>query len=92
MLEIKVSTMETLKQTLTVPDNHKLHFDIILPDTFPTGTVDVLLVFAHQSNAIAAESTSRAELFKLAGSLKNSPRFGGDPVSIQRALRDEWKR
>lgn len=26
----------------------------------------------------------------LAGSLKKSPRFGGDPVETQKKLRDEW--
>ena len=83
--------METLKQILTIPDNHRLHFDITLPDSFPTGAVEVLLVFAHKVST-SGGAINRAELFKLAGSLKNSPHFSGDPLLIQKALRDEWKR
>ncbi len=84
--------METLKQILTIPENHKLHFDITLPDSFPTGLAEVLLVFAP--NIMPSQKTNNATemLLKLAGSLKNSPHFGGDPLAIQKALRDEWKR
>lgn len=42
--------METLKQTLTVPKNHRLHFDVTLPENFPTGTTEVLLVFSPQTS------------------------------------------
>ena len=82
--------METLKQSLTIPKNHKLHFDITLPDYFPIGPAEVLLVFA--SKTIAPIQATNAEISKLAGSLKNSPHFGGDPLTIQKALRDEWKK
>jgi hypothetical protein len=37
-------------------------------------------------------TANNAELLKMAGSLKNSPHFNDDPVAIQKALRDEWKR
>ena len=33
-----------------------------------------------------------AELLELAGSLRNSPHFGGDSMLIQKALRNEWDR
>lgn len=32
----------------------------------------------------------QAKLSDLIGSLKNSPSLNGDPVAVQRALRDEW--
>ena len=35
------------------------------------------------------ENTS-LDVAHLAGSLKDSPRFSSDPVTIQRKLRDEW--
>lgn len=82
--------METLKQTLTIPENHKIHIDITLPDNFPTGQVEVLLVFSNkltQSNDVI-----NIEILKLAGVLKNSPHFGGDPLLIQKGLRNEWER
>jgi len=82
--------METLKQVLTIPENHQLHFDITLPADFPTGPAEVVLIFAP--HATPTESTNISEILKLAGTLKDSPRFGGDPLTIQKALRDEWER
>lgn len=60
--------METLKQTLTIPANHQLHLDITLPDSFPTGPMEVLLVFSQKTDSI--NSNDKAEMLKLAGSLK----------------------
>ena len=84
--------MQTLRQTLKIPESHKLHLDIVLPNDFPTGLTDVLLVFASQKTPTATDFTDTEELFNLAGSLKNSPNFLGDPVKIQKAIRDEWER
>lgn len=82
--------MNILKQTLIIPKNHHLHFDVTLPDNFPVGKTDVILTFIQQPTS---ESNSKGEkLLKLAGSLKSSRNFSGDPLSLQRALRDEWKR
>lgn len=82
--------METLKQTLTIPENHKIHIDLTLPDNFPTGSVEVLLVF---SNKLTTPSdVINIGILKLAGVLKDSPHFGGDPLLIQKVLRDEWER
>ncbi len=83
--------METLKQIVTIPENHQLHLDITLPEGFPTGPAEILLVFASKSD-ISLEESSVKELGKLAGTLKNSPHFGGDPLTIQKALRDEWQK
>lgn len=82
--------METLKQTLTIPENHKIHIDLTLPDNFPTGQVEVLLVFSNKLTA--SNDVINIEILKLAGTLKNSPHFGGDPLLIQKALRNEWER
>ncbi len=82
--------METLKQTLTIPENHKIHIDVTLPDNFPTGQVEVLLVFSNKLTP--SSDVISVEILKLAGSLKNSPNFGGDPLLIQKALRNEWER
>ena len=34
---------------------------------------------------------SKLNLENLVGSLKDSPRFGADPVTLQKTLRDEWR-
>ncbi|MCX7120291.1 MAG: hypothetical protein NTZ67_00705 [Gammaproteobacteria bacterium] len=82
--------METLKQILTVPENHKIHFDVTLPENFPTGQVEVLLVFS--SRAVTSDEIMNVGLLNFAGSLKNSQHFAGDSMLIQRALRNEWDR
>ena len=81
--------METVKQTLVVPENHQLHFDVNLSRTFPTGLADVILIFSPKTKTGSARA---AAIFKLAGVLKDSPNFSGDPVAIQKAMRDEWQR
>ncbi len=80
--------METLKQILTIPENHKIHFDVTLPENFPTGQVEVLLVFSTKT--LRSEEITNIALLKLAGSLSNSPHFGGNALLIQKALRNEW--
>ena len=82
--------METLKQILTIPENHQLHLDVTLPDNFPTGPVEVLLVFSPKT--IPSENKMNKELLKLAGTLKGSSGLGGEPLVIQKAMRDEWGR
>jgi hypothetical protein len=82
--------METLKQTLMIPKNHKVHFDVTLPESFPTGSAEVLLVFAPKTSSPTTSNIKA--LLKLAGSLKDSTTFAGDPVTIQKALRNEWQK
>lgn len=82
--------METLKKTLTIPENHKVHFDLTLPDNFPTGQVEVLLVFS--TKLTPSNDTANIGILKLAGTLKDSPHFSGDPLQIQKALRNEWEK
>ncbi|HLB56710.1 MAG TPA: hypothetical protein VJK30_05220 [Coxiellaceae bacterium] len=82
--------METLKQTLVVPENHKIHIDVTLPDSFPTGQVEVLLVFSNKLTS--SNDGINIAILQLAGVLKNSSHFGGDPLLTQKALRNEWER
>jgi len=83
--------METLKQVLTVPENHQLHFDITLPNNFPTGPAEVLLVFSPQSMS-SVEAANAGRILELVGALKNSPNLSGDSLTTQKALRNEWER
>jgi predicted DNA-binding antitoxin AbrB/MazE fold protein len=38
----------------------------------------------------SADEGTTYDFSDLAGSLKDSPRFGGDPLAFQKAMRDEW--
>lgn len=83
--------MKTLKKILTIPESHQVHFDITLPENFPTGPAEVLLVFSPQTIQ-SSKTTNMEKILKLFGCLKNSPHFGGDPLAIQKELRDEWQK
>jgi hypothetical protein len=62
---------------------------MMLPDNFPTGETEVLLIFAPR--AISSPSASNKEFLKLAGRLKTAAHFKGDPLALQKELRDEWR-
>jgi len=77
--------MHTIQQVVTIPADRRLRIDLSLPDTIPPGVSEILIVFspAHQKN-------DRKPLRHFAGSLAASATFAGDPVALQRTLRDEW--
>jgi hypothetical protein len=79
--------VETLKRTVTIPDNHQLKLDVTLPTSFPTGEVELILVVASKPNYINRDR----QILCLAGRLKKSVNFSGDPLTLQRTLRDEWR-
>ncbi len=81
--------MEALKKIFYIPTNHQLKIDVKLPDNFPTGETEVLLIFAPKTS-LQSSHNSKA-LLKLAGCLKDSVHFKGDPLTLQKALRDEWE-
>ncbi|OQY53202.1 MAG: hypothetical protein B6247_15420 [Candidatus Parabeggiatoa sp. nov. 2] len=82
----KGNNMETIARTLHIPKNHTISFT--LPNHIPVGQAEVVLVI-HPS--LKAPKISKDEaLLKLAGTLKNSPRFSGDSVQLQRQMRQEW--
>lgn len=78
--------MQTLKKVITIPENHHLKLDVTLPNSFPTGEVEVILVIA--SNLPPKPTTN---LLSLAGKLKKSINFSGNPLTLQKKLRDEWQ-
>ncbi len=80
-------TLETLKKTLFVPTSHRLQIDIALPESFPTGETELILIFAPKNEASQHRKTN--ELLKIAGKLKNSSHFNGDPLTLQKALRND---
>ena len=77
--------MNTIQQTVTIPANRRLHLDLTLPDSVPEGSADVLVVISSRPR-----EKGRPSILHLAGSLAQSRTFAGDPVAMQRGLRDEW--
>jgi hypothetical protein len=77
--------MDTLRKTVTIPANRRLHMDIDVPARIPPGEADVLLIISPKRGN--GEATALAAL---AGCLAASPIFSRDPVALQKELRDEW--
>ncbi|TLY46596.1 MAG: DUF2281 domain-containing protein [Gammaproteobacteria bacterium] len=78
--------METLKKIVTIPKNHHLKLDVTLPESFPTGEVEMVIFFSSKKRK------EKGNLLSLAGKLKNSSNFSGDPLTLQKKLRDEWEK
>ncbi len=78
--------METIRQTWTIPKSRQIHIDVRLPDYIPTGEAEVVMIIMPDK-----KNNNKQALMKLAGCLKDSETFRDDPVSIQKALRDEWE-
>jgi hypothetical protein len=38
----------TLRQTVDIPANRKVHFDLVVPESVPCGITDVILEFPHE--------------------------------------------
>ncbi|WP_353571903.1 hypothetical protein [Candidatus Albibeggiatoa sp. nov. BB20] len=78
--------MEILCQNLLIPENRQI--TLTLPDTIPTGEAEIVLVINPKHSTMTAPKED--SFLELVGILKNSPNFSGDPVQIQRKIRQEW--
>jgi hypothetical protein len=81
---LKGTQMITFSKIIEVTKDRKVYLE--LPDDTPTGEVNISLTITpvHQSN------TTKRPLSSFCGVFKDSPTFKGDPVEIQRKMRDEW--
>ena len=77
--------MNTIQQTVTIPANRRLQLDVPLPETIPVGQAEVLVVVQPVQKA-----KEKASVRQFAGCLAGSATFAGDPVTLQKAVRDEW--
>ena len=77
--------MNTIQQAVTIPADRRLQLDVSLPDSFPAGEAEMLIVLTP-----APKTVSRKSLRHLAGCLAHSAAFAADPVEMQKAVRDEW--
>lgn len=77
--------MTTIQKTVTIDADRKLSIDV--PQEVPSGMAEVTITISPcNPGKVRAQPWSH-----LAGSLADSPAFAGDPVAIQRKLRDEWQ-
>lgn len=70
-----------------IPCDHRLTVD--LPREIPPGRVKVTIVY-ESTPTPEDQNHHQVLISEFAGLLKSSPCFEGDPVALQRALRDEW--
>lgn len=75
----------TIRQTVRIPSNHQLNLMLDLPEDVPAGQAEMLVTISP----LPAKSGKEGVL-SLAGALAESRAFAGDPLEIQRRLRDEW--
>jgi hypothetical protein len=77
--------MITIERQILIDQTRRIAVD--LPPGVPEGQADVIVIVNPISHAAATEPGT---LWSHYGSLECSPHFNGDPVAIQRQLRDEW--
>ncbi|GHT92756.1 hypothetical protein FACS1894140_5240 [Spirochaetia bacterium] len=85
--------MITIQQTIDIPADGRIHLDFALP--LPKGSAEITLTVkpARKPGKLPGEHRSifhRKSVMDYYGCLKGSPAFEGDPMDIQRELRDEW--
>ena len=79
--------MTTLQQTVEIPADHRLVLD--LPVSLPRGFADITLRIRPKMQK--HQKTFIESLGDLYGCLKDSETFSGDPMDIQKKMRDEWQ-
>jgi hypothetical protein len=77
--------MNTIQQTVTIPSNRRLQLELPLPDSIPVGEAEMLVVLSP-----VQEEKPLKSIRHLAGCFADSATFAGDPVALQKAMRDEW--
>ena len=80
--------MNTIQQTVIIPADRRLQLDLTLPDSVPAGQAEMLVVLSPAKST--DEGRARKSVLHLAGCLADSATFAGDPVDLQKAVRDEW--
>jgi len=78
--------MNTFQTIVVIPSNRRLQLDLHLPDSVPVGQAEMLVVLSP-----VQENKALKSIRHLAGCLADSAAFAGDPVAIQKTMRDEWQ-
>jgi hypothetical protein len=77
--------MTIINKTVEIPADRRLNLCLELPDDLPPGQAELHMVIWPSKT----ESTP-GSLAEFSGCLKDDPTFQGDPLEIQRKMRDEW--
>jgi hypothetical protein len=77
--------MPTIEKTIKIPADRHLQIDLELPDDTPIGNANIQITITP-----IVPPKKISEVFKeFHGIFKDDPAFQGDPVEIQRKMRDE---
>ncbi len=79
--------MQAFELTTHIDEKGTVHLPADYQSAF--GRQVRLIVLLDESEQPAAHTNSVGAAF--VGALKDSPNFNGDPVAIQRQMRDEWR-
>lgn len=79
--------MQTITQRWRIPSDRHVRVDLTLSSDVPEGEADAVIIVVPQSARL-----KKRNLTQFFGCLKQSKALVGDPVRIQRKLRDEWER
>lgn len=77
--------MTTIRTTVIVPEDHKLHLDVELPPESPTGEAEVTLVVRPRVHPDRAKAFAHLREIAARGNLRNGP----DPLEWQRDIRKD---
>ena len=77
--------MTTLTKKITVPSDRRVLLEFTLPEDVRPGEAEIRMEIHETGHP----GTPR-NVHLWAGALAGSPIFEGDPVEIQRKMRDEW--
>lgn len=81
--------MDTIQQTVIIPADRRLQLDLTLPDNIPAGQAEMLVVLSPAKPTTKVKGKAKS-IRHLAGRLACSAALAGGPVTIQKAMRDEW--
>jgi hypothetical protein len=84
MHKIEMPGVVTITKIIKVPEDRLYRLDLTLPEDFPVGKANVRVFFSPD---ITGEPL--VPLSELAGCLKDSKIFAGDPMEVQRRIRAE---
>ncbi|MDR1872125.1 MAG: hypothetical protein LBS60_09470 [Deltaproteobacteria bacterium] len=76
--------MTTITKTIDIPADRILKLEVDLPDSLPPGKAELSLSITPES-----VPQDKSLFLSFCGFLKDSDTFSGDPVEIQRKMRDE---
>jgi hypothetical protein len=75
----------TITKTIKIPDNRRVNLEFEVPEHVPTGEANLVVTITPTQY----KCVTWQDILKFSGVLKDSPIFEGDPVEIQRKMRDE---